>query len=429
MNQLNIRYSSPPERIRGQFAPFQQSRTNSGYAANRQYTNRVQFHPQNYMRNWVSNSLQYSPPNKTGTNWYPNRVFLPNGRHRQRNDYQQQIGNQYWRPKQRVENHGANSDLSMEIMSLFNEKKQTQEIFERKSELRGLIQNELLLFFDEDVELKVVGSSVNGLGTIYSELDVCVVFRNPFISAVDALQSIKSILEKKEFVKNKRVIWAKVPIFKFIDSVSGIVVNINVNNATCIKNTQLIHQYTRMDERVAPLTVIVKLWARQNGINDASNKTMNGYTLTLLVIHFLQSRCTPAVLPSLVELFGTDTDINGRRRQITAFERVYNFKSLNCECLGDLFLKFLLYYSHEFTYRVNVVSVRTGSAIAKSKVNESSNNKFESTQWKFIGVEEPYDRTNTARSVSDKSAYDQIMDVFRRSYRTLHETRCLFSII
>jgi len=35
--------------------------------------------------------------------------------------------------------------------------------------------------------------------------------------------------------------------------------------------------------------------------------------------------------------------------------------------------------------------------------------------WKYLCIEEPFDRTNTARSVYDPLAFNKIIEVFRQS--------------
>ena len=50
-----------------------------------------------------------------------------------------------------------------------------------------------------------------------------------------------------DFVRNLELIMAKVPILKFTDVVSGIEVDLNVNNIVGIRNTQLIECYTRSE--------------------------------------------------------------------------------------------------------------------------------------------------------------------------------------
>lgn len=44
------------------------------------------------------------------------------------------------------------------------------------------------------------------------------------------------------------------------------------------------------DQRVKPMILVVKKWARHNQINDASKGTLSSYTLVLMVLHYLQSQ-------------------------------------------------------------------------------------------------------------------------------------------
>ena len=47
------------------------------------------------------------------------------------------------------------------------------------------------------------------------------------------------------FVTKIQIILAKVPILKFNDRISGIEVTLNVNKLVSIRNTLLIHDYTK----------------------------------------------------------------------------------------------------------------------------------------------------------------------------------------
>lgn len=86
------------------------------------------------------------------------------------------------------------------------------------------------------------------------------------------------------------LILAKVPILKFKDKQSGFEIDLNCNNAVGIRNTHLLHSYARLDWRVRPLVIMIKLWAQANNINDAKNMTVSSYSWALMVIHFLQCK-------------------------------------------------------------------------------------------------------------------------------------------
>ena len=44
-----------------------------------------------------------------------------------------------------------------------------------------------------------------------------------------------------------------------------------------------------VDDRIQPLAMTVKRWAKARSINDASQGTLSSYSLMLMVLHFLQS--------------------------------------------------------------------------------------------------------------------------------------------
>lgn len=97
--------------------------------------------------------------------------------------------------------------------------------------------------------------------------------------------------------------------------------------------------------------------------------------------------------------------------------------------LAELFIGFLEYFGHYFDFDFNAISIRVGSAIPKSIVRDYRSSKNTPTQWKYLSIEEPFDRTNTARSVYDEEVFNHILDVFRRSFYRLKQTHNLFSVL
>lgn len=165
------------------------------------------------------------------------------------------------------------------------------------------------------------------------------------------------------------VIRAKVPILRFFDSNTRLEVDLNFNNIVGIRNTHLLKTYAQrkcyfnsmltwienwfetVDWRVRPLVLVVKLWARHHDINDAKSSTMSSYSLTLMVIHYLQNLPVP-VLPCLqkirAERFWPEGDI--RRLQTFGDDELRPLKSTNDMTLGQLFAGFLDYYANQFKY-------------------------------------------------------------------------------
>ncbi|XP_015788987.1 poly(A) RNA polymerase gld-2 homolog A [Tetranychus urticae] len=325
--------------------------------------------------------------------------------------------------------------ISYEIKELVETHRQSNEVFKRKKMLRQIIYNMLRVHTEFPVDLYMVGSSLNGLGTNNSDIDLCLVIDSigekmcHMRFAIPVLKWAERILSRLPFVKNTKLILAKVPILKFTDSESGIEIDLNFNNIVGIRNTQLIEFYNRMDKRFQSLVLTAKIWARQNGINNARFKTISSYTIVLMVIHYLQCGCDPPVLPCLHDLmpdkFHPDSDIT----KLSLFEEIPEWQSSNKSSLSQLFIGFLDYYSYKFDYVSNAISIRTGSTISKAKAREHNSPKNNPKHWNYICVEEPFDRTNTAKSVYDEEAFNHILDVFRQSYAKIIKTQTLSSII
>lgn len=122
-----------------------------------------------------------------------------------------------------------------------------------------------------------------------------------------------------------------------------------------------------MDWRLRPLVLVVKLWAQFHNINNAKDMTISSYSLVLMTIHFLQYAVAPAVLPCLHTMYPLKFQVSGRKNfhrfhhlkvNVNLFQTVHDinmidmnedmepYYSENTQSLGELFLKFLEYYSN-----------------------------------------------------------------------------------
>lgn len=62
---------------------------------------------------------------------------------------------------------------------------------------------------------------------------------------------------------------AKVPIVKCWDPELKLAADLNVNNPLALENTRMIKTYVQLDDRVRPLTKIIKYWTKRRILNDA----------------------------------------------------------------------------------------------------------------------------------------------------------------
>lgn len=119
---------------------------------------------------------------------------------------------------------------------------------------------------DTAIKVNVFGSTGNSLGTSDSDVDICVTTDNKELTKVC---SIAELLATKGMERVVCVSSAKVPIVKAWDPELQVACDLNVNNPMALENTALVRSYVELDERVRPLAMIIKHWAKRRILNDA----------------------------------------------------------------------------------------------------------------------------------------------------------------
>lgn len=97
------------------------------------------------------------------------------------------------------------------------------------------------------------------------------------------------------------------------------------------------------------------------------------------------------------------------------------YLSKNESSLGELLIGFFKYYATEFDWSHQMISVREAKAIPRPDDIEWRN--------KYICVEEPFDRTNTARAVHEKQKFDTIKEEFLKSWQILRDKKDLSFVL
>nr|XP_033342902.1 poly(A) RNA polymerase gld-2 homolog A-like isoform X1 [Megalopta genalis]XP_033342903.1 poly(A) RNA polymerase gld-2 homolog A-like isoform X1 [Megalopta genalis]XP_033342904.1 poly(A) RNA polymerase gld-2 homolog A-like isoform X1 [Megalopta genalis]XP_033342905.1 poly(A) RNA polymerase gld-2 homolog A-like isoform X1 [Megalopta genalis]XP_033342907.1 poly(A) RNA polymerase gld-2 homolog A-like isoform X1 [Megalopta genalis] len=318
-------------------------------------------------------------------------------------------------------------NLSKDIWSKFMLNQQTETVYRNKMMLWRYLYIYIKTAFPK-YGLFLVGSTMNGFGSDNSDVDMCLLVRHTEmdqrIEAIGHLEQILKCLKRCVFIEQLELIQAKVPILKFHDSIQNLEVDLNCNNSVGIRNTHLLYCYSRIDWRVRPLVLVVKLWAQSQDINDAKNMTISSYSLVLMVIHFLQCGVSPSVLPCLHTLyegkFTPHTDIHciDMQEEIDIPSTVLRPK--NRQSLGELLVEFFRYYV-TFDFNQYAISVRLANKILIEECRRARSYKNDPHQWKYLCIEEPFDLTNTARSVYDPDVFARIKRVFDRTYQNLKE--------
>ncbi|XP_015186864.1 PREDICTED: poly(A) RNA polymerase gld-2 homolog A-like isoform X4 [Polistes dominula] len=324
--------------------------------------------------------------------------------------------------------------LSQDIWKKFITNQQTEVVYRNKMNLWKYLYVLIKGTFPK-YGLFLVGSTMNGFGSDNSDVDMCLLVRHTEMDqrneAIGHLDQILRCLKRSDIITKLVLIQAKVPILKFHDAMQNLDVDLNCNNAVGIRNTHLLYCYSQIDWRVRPLVLIVKLWAQSQDINDAKNMTISSYSLVLMVIHFLQCGVNPPVLPCLHSLygwkFGPHTDIHS----IDINEKLNIpptwFCPSNRQSLGELLVEFFRYYV-TFDFSQYAISVRLARKVLIEDCRRARSLKNDPHQWKCLCIEEPFDLTNTARSVYDPDVFARIKLIFDCTYQKLKEGYNLASI-
>ncbi|XP_037036514.1 GATA zinc finger domain-containing protein 14-like isoform X2 [Bradysia coprophila] len=289
-----------------------------------------------------------------------------------------------------------------------------------------------------DYSLYMVGSTISGFGSDVSDVDMCLVdstknsqvyFGNDLrIHSAKILNDFKELLSRNAIYGEFNLILAKVPILRFKDTFHEFEIDLNYNNYVGVQNTHLMYCYGRMDWRLRPLALVVKIWAQYHGINNAKEMTISSYSLVLMVIHFLQCAVSPPVLPCLHDLYPSKFQKQQEIKSIDMHEDLAPWFSQNKQSLGELFFQFFDYYTN-FDFSTKAISVRKGCTIPIESCKTNNSPKNDPNQWKELCIEEPFDFTNTAHSCYDPHKFQWVRRVFTMSYEALYTTRDLKSIL
>mmetsp|Transcript_73454 Transcript_73454/g.129637 ORF Transcript_73454/g.129637 Transcript_73454/m.129637 type:complete len:460 (+) Transcript_73454:49-1428(+) len=284
------------------------------------------------------------------------------------------------------------TSLEHEMKSIASGKLPTEEEKEQVEEvLKDLLQI-LKTSLENPLSWRVsaFGSSVNGCGTRGCDVDVVAYEDLPTgVSASDSktiLRKLKTVLSSPNsmFSVREAVLNARIPILKLQYQKRD--VDLSINNTNPLPNTRLLKAYTELDSHVAQLGILVKLWSKSWGLCGAANGYLSSYAFQMMVIYFLQVASTK--LPSLQQnsagdhAFENDEEVNSIVSALLQEQQ-------RSQGLAELLLGFFQFYSQDFRWGTEVVSVRLGR-----RENSSSDNfkEMRLRKERRLHIEDPFDR-------------------------------------
>jgi hypothetical protein len=164
--------------------------------------------------------------------------------------------------------------------------------------------------------------------------------------------------------RTKLKLHARIPIVRI--SAGGVEVDISLENDLPVYKSKLLHRYSLLDPRFPILVKIIKTWARAKNINSAEHGTLNSFSLSLMVVHYLQ-QVEPPVLPR-IPILG---ECNGTGIQRYTFEDLHDWpgssEKRNADPVSMLLHGFLRFFAR-FPWKTHIVSVMVPGWVPTSSV-------------------------------------------------------------
>ena len=231
----------------------------------------------------------------------------------------------------------------------------------------------------------------------------------------------------------------------------GIQCDINFSNHLALHNTHLLKCYTLCDERVKPMVIFVKAWAKRRKINSPYHGTLSSYGYVLMVLHYLMNVAQPRVIPNLQRIPraledtspGNDHIIDGCTvrfwrdeediRDIVASGKLLQNRT---DTVGSLLRGFYQYYARPsdggFNWGTDVLSLRTlggllrkdekgwtGAKTVTVESNVPGEDAKEVRHRYLFAIEDPFELDhNIARTVVHNGIV-AIRDELRRAHRII----------
>lgn len=124
--------------------------------------------------------------------------------------------------------------------------------------------------------------------------------------------------------------------------------------------------------------------------------------------------------------------MDGHRQILRAWANSLWGSLIITQILSKLILFFQLYNYFlfkriSFSFEDNVISIRTGELIPKSCLTREEQDATKSAS--FIKIEEPFDLSNTARSVYDHYVFKEIRNVFKSTNLVLKSQKTYEAVL
>lgn len=327
----------------------------------------------------------------------------------------------------------------------------TPDDMKERKELSVHIQKMLSPFFN-NFRVQLYGSSANGFGLKGCDVDMSLDiigdnrkpgrgnFTDPDVPSVhDVLEGKVSIdylakLSQRdqllfvhsvflEYYKEtaKPIIFfnSYVPIVRFYYDKCSLQCDMSLGNSVAFRNTKLLKLCRLLDDRVNLLMVTIRYWAKRTGLIGGQHH-FNTYTVSLLVLFFLQTR-TPPVVPSVEYLLSISEYLNNDDMDDESYLQILEKipPSENNQSIVELLKEFFFYYAY-FDYN-QVMCPVVADSLPRTKVHSIKR----SFRMNTIAVQDPIKLSHNVANLVDFVCCKKFFTELLLAVRLFHEKKLL----
>jgi len=313
--------------------------------------------------------------------------------------------------------------------------------------------------FGEKAKLYGFGSSFNGCGEAKSDVDACLYIPpskhadERYYASSHALRQLLTKFEDTEDAYPLRVLekrlGAGTPIVNFellseTGEGTGYTCDLSFIHILPLYNTRLLRTYADLSPAVPALVLVVKRWAKANGLAKTFEHFISSYSWTLMVVYYLQVICG---LPSLHTLAVRRPASRGARpgakisfdvrfvadageaRALLEPDEAEALEALNSMSLSGLLRGFFRFYAQDFEWEGEVVSARRGirrerggrgfSPHLSETVVRLKGKWTKSRLLNMLNIEDPIERQRNLNFALRKDTAEQILSSLRAAHSRL----------
>uniref|UniRef100_A0A673N586 RNA uridylyltransferase n=1 Tax=Sinocyclocheilus rhinocerous TaxID=307959 RepID=A0A673N586_9TELE len=297
--------------------------------------------------------------------------------------------------------------------------------------------------------LRLYGSCLTRFAFKTSDVNIDVSYPSTMTQPDVLIQVLEILKNSVEFAEVESDFHAKVPVVFCRDVASGLMCKVSAGNDVACLTTNHLAALARLEPRLVPLVLAFRHWANLCHIDCQAEGGIPSYSLSVMVIFFLQQRAKP-ILPVYLgrwikgfdvkrvdefHLTGLELDSfvgwehrpapagEGRgdskakhepKTQTEKKEKKGGYTRLTLKqpvsaSLGQLWLELLCFYTLEFALEEHIISIRLKELLPRELKN-----------WprRRLAIEDPFAlKRNVARSLNSQMVFEYIQERFRTAYK------------